>query len=202
MDVIIADDHAIVRQGIKTLLSQAGHYTIAAEVSQADAVIPAVEQHQPSLLILDYRMPGGDSLHIAQTLKQRNTALKIIVFTGIQSAAIIKRLADSDVDGLLLKDDAPMELAKALQHLKHNKRYVSPLVKPYLEQIEVHLTGRELQLLNLIVLGWSRRKISEHLGITVETIKSYSKSMMGKLNVHTVTELIQKAQELKLLDPL
>jgi len=200
MKVILADDHAIVRQGIRMVLEQAGNFSIVAEIQTVNEIEPSVREHQPDLLILDYKMPGGDTYATAEVLKRENPSLKILVFTGIQSAAAIQRLANSKIDALLLKDDSPKELLKAIKAIKADTRYISSLVEPYLKEISIQLTGRELQLLNLIVMGWARKDIAEHLGITVETIKTYRKNLMSKLDVHTVTELIIKAQDLKLLD--
>jgi len=202
MKVILADDHAIVRQGINMVLQQAGGFDVLAELNTVTAIKPAVQKYKPNLLILDYKMPGGDTYAVAEDLKQSDPSIKILVFTGIQSAAVIQRIANSKIDGLLLKDDSPLELLKAIDTVRADKKYISTLVQPYLKEISIQLTGRELQLLNLIVMGWSRKEIAEHLGITVETIKSYRKNLMSKLEVHTVTELIIKAQNLNLLEHL
>lgn len=176
------------------------HAEIIAECGSADDLLVKAKQLNPDYIIADYKMPGADMIDVSCQLKRVSPRLKIIALTGIQSSAILRKLFESIVDGLLLKDDHPDELITAINTIDKGYRYISTLVQPHIEGIQVKLTARELQLLNLIALGWSRSRISEQLGITTETIKSYRKNIMHKLDAHTSIELLNKAYDLNLID--
>ncbi len=199
MKFVLADDHAIVRQGIKTLLSRDSMLSCVAEVDDIDLVMDAVEQQAPDLLILDYKMPGGDAFATALKLKEEKPNLKIIFFTGIHSLELLSKLSQAGFDVLLLKADAPEELLRAIREINKGKKFVSPLVKNEIQKTEIGLTGRELQVLNLILMGWPRKEIADHLDISAETVKTYRKNLMRKLDAHTATEMIIKARELSLV---
>ena len=199
MKYLLADDHAIVRQGIQTLLSKTLDLVCVAEVASVDQIEPLVHQKMPDLLILDYKMPGGDALATALCLRSEHPELKIIMFTGIHSLDIISKLSAADIHGLLLKADEPEALIRAIRVIQRGQIYRSPLVRNEIQSANVDLTSRELQVLNLIFMGWPRKNIAEHLGISAETVKTYRKQIMRKLDAHTATEMILKAKELSLV---
>lgn len=198
MKILLAEDHVIVRQAIRKLL-EAHQHEIVAEVDHVAEIANAVTKFQPNLLLLDYKMPGGDTGDVAQRLKRKQPELKIILLTGIQSGITLHQLSQSNLDGLLLKEGSMEELLEAIQVVQRGKRYISEKILPYLDELEIQLTGRELQILNLIAMGFTRTDMVAHLHVSAETIKSHRKNIMQKLSVHTVAELIMKAQKLNLV---
>lgn len=199
MKIVLVEDHPIVSQGLAQHLRQQGH-TIVAEVDTLAAIASAADYSTIDILLADYKMPGGDTFEVTQALKKAFPRLKIIVLTGIQSSVELRRLAQSSIDGLLVKQGDAKALDEAITTVCRGKRFISPLVTPHLEKIETELTGREMQVLNMIVMGMARKDIAEQLGIGVESVKSHRKNIMKKLQVNSTVELILKAQELKLLD--
>ena len=199
MKIVLVEDHPIVSQGLAQHLRQQGH-TIVAEVNTLAAIPSAADYSSIDILLADYKLPGGDTFAVTEALKKSFPRLKVIVLTGIQSSVELRRLAQSNIDGLLLKQGDTRALDEAITTVCRGKRYISPLVTPHLEKIEAELTAREFQVLNMIVMGMARKEIAEQLGIGVESIKSHRKNIMKKLQVNSTVELILKAQQLKLLD--
>ncbi|MCG8669801.1 MAG: response regulator transcription factor [Pseudomonadales bacterium] len=198
MRVIIADDHEVVRFGVRALLESLGGYEVVAEIGELDQLKELVHNLSPDLLILDYQMPGGHSAALSNYLKKRYPNLKILVFTGQQSAAILREIYLSQVDGILLKQDKSKEMLVALENITQNKRYVSSHVLSVSQEIDIELTAREMQILQLILDGLPRSTIADQLDVSVETIKTHRRNLMRKLDVQNVTQLVTKASQLRL----
>lgn len=198
MKIVLADDHVLVRDGLKNLLHLHGH-TVVGEVATAADIKQVVATTDPELLILDYCMPGGDTYSVACYLRKRYPHLRILILTGIQAASVLRKLAGSDFHGVLLKQGNAAELLKAIQQIAAGVCYESPLLLPYLDLPDVQLTARELQILNMIIAGMPRNQIATHLDVSAETVKSHRKNIMAKLQVNSVTQLYARAVELALV---
>lgn len=197
-NVIIADDHAILRHGVRSLLEADGSFTIIAEIESVEDLKKQASHLQPDIIILDYLMPGGDSFAVAVYLKRRYPNIKILIYTALDSSAILKKIYLSCVDGILLKQDPTLELFKALMSIRNNVRYVSARVLEHTAQLDIELTTRETQILHMILMGFRRSKIAEKLEVSPETIKTHRKNLMRKLDVNNITELVHRAQEFRL----
>lgn len=198
--VIIADDHSIVRSGVKSLLEADGGYSVIAELRDVIELKALADKTKPDIIILDYLMPGDDTFSIALEIKRISRDTKILIYTGLDSSMILSKLCRSDIDGILLKQDAISELLKALRIIKTGIRYISPRTREYTAYTDVQLTAREVQILRMILLGFSRSKIAEKLDVSPETIKSHRKNLMRKLEVQNVAELIQRSKDFQLKD--
>ena len=114
MQILLADDHAIFRQGLKLLLQQQNDYHVVAEAASLDQVQGLLQQHQIDLMILDYNMPGGESSAVLAYAKHRYTDLKVIGLTGSASGINLKQFQDAKADGVLLKDCSGAELLNTI----------------------------------------------------------------------------------------
>lgn len=200
INIVLAEDHTIVRDGLRRLFDSQPTMQIVAEVDNVSALRATIERWQPHVLLLDYKMPGGDTFTAAESLRKQFPHTRILMLTGVQSSITLRKLAESALNGLLLKQGSTDELLNAIQIVYEGGHYLSPLVEPHLNESQVELTGRELQILNMIVLGLTRSQIAEQLEISAETVKSHRKNLMKKLQAKTVTELIIKAQDNQLLE--
>lgn len=198
MRVIIADDHDVVRFGLRALLEADGSFEVVAETGDLSELKLLVHNQPVDLVILDYSMPGGHSVAVANYLKKRYPHIKILIFTAQQSAIILKELYLSLVDGILLKQNHTRELLTALADLNKGNRYISKQVLHIVSDLNLDLTGRELQILHLILQGLSRSSIAEQLDVSAETIKTHRRNLMRKLEVNNVTQLVAKANQLDL----
>ncbi len=201
MKIVIAEDHAIYRMGLVALLQGEDDWNVVAEVETLEGIRPAVEAHDPDVLVVDYSMPGGDTFAIATRLRQRYDTLRVIVLTAMQSPIVLRRLYDSRVDGLLHKAGDVSELVDAIRAVVTGERFFSADVEARIAEVDIHFTDRELQTLGLIVQGLPRAEVAARLGVSPETVKSHRRRLMAKLDVHTPAALVDKARALGLTAP-
>jgi DNA-binding NarL/FixJ family response regulator len=136
MKILLADDHHIVRQAIRKTL-EFHQFDVVAEVDTVPDIVSATHECRPDFLLLDYKMPGGDTCEVAERLKGRLPELKIILLTGVQTGAVLNKLIHASIDGLIIKEGPIEELLQAIDLVSSGKRYISPQVKRYLdEQLE------------------------------------------------------------------
>ena len=205
---IVADDHTIVRAGIKAALEKPGLVTpdgidVVAEAADGMATIAEVRQHKPSLLMLDVQMPLVSGVEVLIEVRRWSPDTKIVVLTGVAATGIIKSLVDEDVDGLFSKADENTELYQRLPGILRGQSYIAASFLDILNRAEetASLTGRERQILNLIIAGQSNKEIAETLGIALKTVDSHRTSMMQKVGVHSVPQLMAYALREGLIDP-
>ncbi|MFZ2727551.1 MAG: response regulator transcription factor [Methylococcaceae bacterium] len=201
MRIILADDHAIFREGLKLLLQSQFNKTVVAEVDNLEQLKSQLIENQPiDLLIIDYHMPGGDAVALLAYCKKRYTELKIIALTGAQSGLILKQLIDAKADGVLLKEGSTNELLTAIQTVMNGKQYFSEAVKNNIAEVNTHLSQRELQVLKLISMGLVSREIAEKLALSAKTVDKHRENIMRKLQVNNLVALVNKAHSLKLFN--
>jgi len=196
--VMIADDHAILRYGVRSLIEAEGSFSVIAEIESVDALKQQAVELQPDIILLDYLMPGGDAFSVAMYVKRRYPKIKILFYTAIDSPAILTKMNNSCVDGVLLKQDPSSDLIKALISIRNHNRYISNRVQECSAHAKVDLTTREVQVLHMILMGFRRSTIAEKLEISPETIKTHRKNLMRKLEVQNITELVHRAKEFSL----
>ena len=197
MRVIIADDHPIVRSGLVHLLNKYSDHEVLAEVSDLISLTDTVNSFNPDLLILDYKISGGDAFAAAKGIKHlKQTA--ILMYTACESPTLLQEIYESSIEGIMLKQDDCSELLIALDCIESGHRYISRSAKDIVDANQIRLTPRELQVLNMIMLGFSRSMISDQLSVSPETVKSHRKNLMRKLETNNITSLMHRAQELKL----
>jgi len=207
-DCIIADDHAIVRAGLKAALETEGlidvrNIRVVAEAEDGVEAIAAVRQHRPDLLLLDVQMPHAGGSEVALEIRRWSPDTKIIVLTGISAIGKLSELIDLGVDGLFSKATSNDELYAAIPKILRGGRHISSHIVTQLENAPkiTPLTERERQMLNQVAMGRSNKEIAETLGISVKTVDRHRTNMMQKLDVHSVAQLIAFALKEGLIDP-
>jgi DNA-binding NarL/FixJ family response regulator len=205
---VIADDHAIVRAGLRTALETPGMVetdgiAVVDEAGDGLQAISAVRQHRPHLLLLDVQMPHAGGLEVLLEARRWSPDTKIVILTGVMSVGKISELVSSGVDGLFSKGEDNTELYRQLPNILRGRRHIAASLVAMLEDAPdaPDLTARERQTLNLIVAGQSNKEIAETLGISAKTVDRHRTSLMQKLDVHSVAQLIAYALREGLIDP-
>lgn len=197
---VIADDHQIVRAGLRVALETPGivntrDIRIVAEASNGLEAIEAVKTERPDVLFLDISMPLASGAEILFDIKRWSPETRIVVLTAITSVGLLSSIVESGVDGLFSKGSDNAELfAKLPIILQGGKHIESTLAKLIRETAPIgDLTQRERQSLNMIVAGKTNPEIAELMGVSPKTAEKHRASLMEKLGVHSIVELMSKA---------
>ena len=209
--VVIADDHAVVRAGLRALLQDTPQLELIAEASGGVEALELVKKLQPEVLVLDLSMPDMDGISVTRQLKALQFPTRVLILTVHEDEALLKEAIQAGASGYILKQAAESELVSAIQVILRGDLYVDPsLLRSLLnEQVKtqpVHtgivepLTPREVDVLKLIVEGHTNRQIAEHLSISVRTVEGHRANLSEKLGLHSRVELVRYAKEHGLID--
>jgi DNA-binding NarL/FixJ family response regulator len=210
--IVLAEDHLIVRKGIKNLLEDEEGIRVIGEASDGKEAIAVVDTTQPDLLIADIRMPGMSGLEAAQDLSRRPNPPKILILSMHDDDDYILQSVEVGASGYLLKDTSKEELLKAIRTIYQGGKYFSgdvsnALVNRYLRGRNRNstsdspinktygLTKRERQILAMIADGEGNKEIAEQLGKSIRTVETHRFNIMKKLRVNNVVELLKKLDE-------
>src|SRR4030043_713826 len=204
--VIIADDHAIVRAGLRTLIHDEIGLDLIGEAAGGYEAIELVEKNQPEVLVLDISMPDLDGISVTRRLKQDFPDLHILILTLHEDEAMLKEAIKAGASGYILKRAAESELVSAIQVILRGDMYVDPSMlrsllgesKPTAPQQSTPvdtLTVRETEILKLIVEGYTNRQIGEHLSISIRTVEGHRANISDKLGLHSRLELVRYARQ-------
>lgn len=196
--VLLADDHLVVRSGLKALLATQPGIKVVAEAASGEEALALVEQHGPAVVMMDLAMGAGmDGIEAIKQLRQRNSGQAILVFTTYDSDADIVRAVDAGAMGYLLKDASPEEIFAAVRGAAHGKSVMSaPVASRLFQQLrnpDAILTPREAELLSLLTEGLSNRELGQRLFISEATVKTHLAHIYAKLGVETRSAAIATA---------
>ena len=200
--VLIADDHPIVREGLKKVIEKSPDMHVAGEAEGGQEVLDAVEREDWDVLILDFSMPGKSGLDVLRDLRNRRPNLPVLVLSMHPESELAPRLLKAGAAGYLNKESAPKELVNAIRKLHDGGRYVSPALA---EKLAADLAGgadrppheqlsdREYQVLLAIAAGKSAHDVAAELSISVKTVRTYRDRIMEKLALSNDVELTRYA---------
>jgi DNA-binding NarL/FixJ family response regulator len=203
--IILADDHNIVRKGLKALLSSEEDFEIIGEAKNGLEAVTLVEKLQPDILVLDLLMPGINGLEVARRLKKLKTKTSIVILSMHDNEAYVSEALRTGVDAYVLKESPPEELIYAIRKVIAGGCYLSPAISeqevrrftrnlnnpggdPYNS-----LTSREKDVFQLTSQGLTGIEIASRLNISPRTVESHQANIMDKLNLHSQSQLIQYA---------
>lgn len=205
---VIADDHAIVRAGLRGALEtpeliENDGIEVVAEAENGIEAIAAVRQHRPHLLLLDVSMPAAGGVEVLVETRRWSPDTRIVVFTGITAVGLVSELVEAGVDGIFSKAASNDLMYAKLPEILRGGRHIADSFLEILEQQPKRspLTDRERQTLNMIVAGRSNREIAEALGISIKTVDKHRTSLMQKLGVRSIAQLLALALREGLIDP-
>lgn len=208
--IVLADDHAVVRAGLRMLLDAEADFEVVAETGDVDHTLRSVLGHKPDVLVLDVNMPGagdGSSLDRIQDIEERSPDTRIVVLTMQDDPEFARRALQSGAAAYVLKESADHELVEAVRRAASGETYLTPRLGAALAAAPPtpsgppdNLTERELQVLRLIALGHTNAEIAAQIFVSVRTIESHRAHIQQKLGRSTRAELVRYALDNGLLE--
>lgn len=199
IEIIIADDHMMIREGLKQLLELDGTMKVIAEANDGEECLNLLNKKiHPNILLLDINMPKKNGIEVLEYIKQNKIPVKVLILTVHNEVEYLLKAVDIGIDGYLLKDSSYDELKEAIDVVISGNTYIQPSLLPALnesmedyaldkEKIEC-LTKRELDVLRLISEGCSNKKISDELTISERTVKNHISHIFRKIDVEDRTQ--------------
>jgi DNA-binding NarL/FixJ family response regulator len=206
--ILIADDHDIVRSGLKMVIETQPQWSVVGEASDGkDAILKCIAL-QPDVVIMDYSLPLINGIEATRQIRARNPAIEVLIFTMHDSEPLIHDLLKSGARGYLLKSDAEHYLIEAITAVAAHKPFFTAkvsetLLEAYLSRadaVEPLLTGRERNVVQLIAEGYSNKGIANVLNISVKTVEAHRASAMRKLNITSAAALVRYAVRNKIIE--
>ena len=200
--VVVADDHPIVRDGLRKLLSLEEDVEVVGEASDGREVLEKVQELEPDILLLDIQMPGGSGLDVLRQIRADKSPVRVILLTAaIDDAALLEAKA-LKVRGIVLKNSDPAYLLECLDSVSAGRMWIDPELAKRSRKLaatangsSLQLAPRERQLIAFVRKGLRNREIAEQLGVTEGTVKAYLHAIFEKLGVGNRTELAIRAGE-------
>lgn len=206
--IVIAEDHTILREGLRALLTSNTDFEIVGEAEDGREAVRCVEKLKPNLILTDLSMPRMTGMDAIREIKRRSPETKILVLTVHRTEEYILATLKAGADGYLLKESTQAELLMAVKHVLSGKHYISPgisdkVLEGYLDGRKAlktrttweTLTQREREILKLIAEGYKNKQIADDLCISVKTVEKHRANIMEKLNLHNVQALTTYAIE-------
>lgn len=210
VNILLVDDHQLVRKGLKALLESHPGYQVIAEAGNGRDALLMIDNLRPDLVLLDIMMPEKNGLEVAAEIKQRACAPKILLLTMCHIAEYISEALRLGIQGYVLKDAAPTELFNAIDTVMRDEIYLSPSMSKQImnllqkrhekENLVSNLTARQVQILKLIALGYSSKAMADELSLSVKTIEAHRGQLMQRLGIREVAGLVRYAMRVGLVE--
>lgn len=207
MRVVLADDHALVRAGIRSLLERMPGVVVVAEAGSGDECVALVKHYAPDLVLMDIAMAGSSGLTAAAQLHRDLPEVCVLLLSMHASHAYVEEALAAGVSGYLLKDAAAVELDLAVKSVMAGEIYLSPAISKVLVEGragagsgEVTLSPRQREVLQLMAEGHSTKEIAFRLGLSVKTVETHRAGLMKRLDIHDIAGLVKYALRKGLTD--
>ena len=198
VEVIIADDHSMVREGLKQLLELDGDIVVIGEASDGVECLDLLEKKLPQALLLDINMPNMNGLEVLEKIKEKNLDTKVIILTVHNEVEYLLKAVEIGIDGYMLKDSNSDELKKAIYSVIDGESYIQPNLIPILNSKMIErdvekeklalLTKRELEVLKIMAVVSYNKEIGKKLNISERTVKNHISSIFKKIDVSDRTQ--------------
>lgn len=201
MKIVIADDHPLVRSGIRATLARCDEFEVVGEAQDSQEALKLIQQHQPDLLISDVEMPGLPADELTLAARQLLPQLKVLILTVHADEATIRRLMKARISAYMLKDEAPENLLQAVRALKQGAAWFSQSIALKLMNLSnaqddlPALTAREKEILQEIALGHDNQTIANRLSLAEQTVRNYASSIYEKIGVSSRVEAVVWARD-------
>jgi DNA-binding NarL/FixJ family response regulator len=214
--IVIADDHSIVRRGLRSLLESQAGLKICAEAANGIETILQVVKEKPDLLILDLTMPERNGLEVARVIREESPSTAILIFTMHFSEEIAREALRCGARGYVLKSDADIELLTAVRHIRENRPFFTGKLAATMAESFVRdrhrdddisanenapLSTRELEVVQLLASGKSNKEAAALIGVSTRTVESHRNHVMRKMQFRSFSDLIRFAIRNKLIHP-
>lgn len=210
--VLLADDHRILREGIRALIEDQGDMEVVGEAEDGQATVKMVAQLQPDVVVMDIAMPMLNGLEATRQIRRDFPQVKVLILTMHENEEYIRQVLAAGALGYVLKDAAARDLLGAIRTVYQGEAVLSPaitrlVIEDYLrwgdirpEDVTDGLTAREREILQLIAEGYTNKEIAGILSLSVKTVQSHRTNLMNKLDLHDRGELIKYAIQKKIID--
>jgi DNA-binding NarL/FixJ family response regulator len=209
--IILADDHALVRAGIRVLIESIPGVEVLGEAGNGNEALALIERTAPDIALLDMAMPELNGLGVTEAVTRRFPEVKVIILSMHQSAEFVLHALRAGADGYIVKDGASSELGAAIEAVARGESYLSPAVSRLViasslgraEQTKTvqDLTARQRQVLRLLVEGQTMKEIAFDLGVSIKTIEAHRAQLMERLKIHDIPGLVRYAMRTGLTPP-
>lgn len=210
LDILVADDHPLIRAGIRACLAGRPGWHVCAEAENGEAAIRLARERRPDLLILDYALPLRNGLEVTRTLCREMAGIGVLIYTMHADERLVTDILQAGARGYVLKTEEDVALLAALEAVAAGTTYFSQDVAPCLAGVPTQasaaappplLTPRELEVVRLVARGETNKSIAAFLNLSVKTVDSHRTAAMRKLNLHTAVELARYAIRNNLVQP-
>jgi len=213
--ILVADDHDLMRRGIKTLLESHAGWEVCGEAKTGREAVEKVEELKPDIIILDISMPDLNGVEAARRIRKTSINTEILILSMHYSDQLIREIVDAGVRGYIMKSDSDRDLINAVETLaKHKPFFTSHATEVILsnfnssrpaialpELINKRLTSREREIVQLLAEGKSSKEVASSLGISIKTAETHRANIMRKLDLHSVSELVRYAVRNQIIEP-
>ncbi len=196
--VLVADDHAIVREGLRGLIQSEPNLELVGEASNGQAAVRLAHDLQPDIILMDLMMPVTNGIEATSEIKSQNPQARILVLTSFSDDDQVFQALKAGAQGYLLKDSAPIELLRAIRRVYRGETILHPQIAlkliqeirqpPDLPPLEEPLTTREIEVLKLIATGATNQEIADQLVITERTVRNHVSNILDKLHLANRTQ--------------
>ena len=206
--VILADDHAVVRKGIRDFLEEAGDIAVVAEATTGDEALALIREHRPDVAVLDIQMPGRTGLEVTRAVRAEQLPVGVLILTAYDDDPFIMTALQAGANGYVLKSAEPEEIVAAVRAVREGQSALDPQI---LRKVMAHLTGgpppgtiealsaREIEVLRLAARGLTNKAIAAQLGISDRTVQGHMANIFGKLGVASRTEAVTRGIQMGLV---
>ena len=205
--ILIADDHDLMRRGVKTLLQSHTGWEICGEAKTGREAVDLAEKMRPDIVILDIGMPDLNGMEAARRIRKASPATEILILSVHYSDQLVREIVDAGVRGYIVKSDSDRDLVIAVETLAKHKPFFTPHatemilgsfntggpIRQIPEMISERLTSREREIVQLLAEGKSSKEVASSLGISTKTAETHRANVMRKLELHNVSELVRYA---------
>ena len=209
--ILLADDHGILRAGLRNLLNAEEDLEVVGEASDGAEVLELAERLQPEIILMDISMPNMGGIEVLEQLSEKPYAGKVLMLTVHEDEGLLRKAMRAGASGYLVKRSAENELTNAIRTVMRGDIYIHPaMTRALLKDIapsgrsargaDNTLTHRETEILRLIARGHTNNQIAEKLSISPRTVEGHRANLMGKLDLHSRVELVEYAEQHGLLD--
>jgi DNA-binding NarL/FixJ family response regulator len=212
--ILVADDHDIVRRGLKQLLTAKPGWEVCAEAKNGREAVALAEQQKPEVVVMDISMPDLNGLEAARQIKKQLPKTEIVILTLHFSDQLVHDIVEAGARGYIMKSDADRDLVAAVEAVSHRRSFFTPKAAEMVlngfrkrtatpeapQEYRNRLTPREREIVQLLAEGKSSKEVAGALGISVKTAETHRANIMRKLEIHSVSELVLYAVKNQIIE--
>ncbi len=214
--ILVADDHDIIRRGLKALLASRPGWVVCAEAATGRQAVALAEQHKPDIVVMDISMPDMNGLEAARKIRKALPKTEVVVLSLHYSDQLVREIVDAGARAYIMKSDADRDLLTAIEAVANHRSFFtsraaemlidgfcvqSPVTESRALLMRNQLTSREREIVQLLAEGQSSKEVAVTLGISVKTAETHRANIMRKLELHSVSELVRYAVRNQIIEP-